>query len=87
MKTEKGIEIQRQSVKQYWASMTKEQRSAEMHRRQMVAQRKRMASLSRSSNIISSSESPFPQESGGSIKQRIEALETALAALRAELGF
>lgn len=77
----------------FWAKLTPEERSQEMIRRRKVAKRKLAARL----RGDHSTDSPFPPEvmnplpkmislSSGSIKQRLEALEAALAALKAEIG-
>ncbi len=82
-----------ESVRQYWANMTAEQRSKEMKRRQKISRKRLLARMA-----DNSSESPFPPEvmktsiksvslSQGSIKQRLEAIESALAVLKSEIGF
>jgi hypothetical protein len=83
---------------EFWSTLTPEQRSVEMKRRQSVARKAREAEYKREyrarKSTVPSTESPFPKESlmnmvslsSGTIKQRLEALEAALAALKAEIG-
>ena len=79
-------------MKGYWASMTPAQRSAEIKRRMKKSWAKKRQALEKAST-----DSPFPVEqlrsiaaahdNPGSIKQRLEALEAALAALKQDIGF
>lgn len=78
---------QAEGINNYWNSMTPQQRSAEMKRRMKRARKK----------LLASSESPFPSDadsskiksvslSAGTIRQRLEAIEVALEAIKSEIG-
>jgi hypothetical protein len=76
------------SVRAYWANMTKEQRSAEMKRRHAIARKKQEYRLRQKA----STDDPFKglvkakRNSPITIRERLIAIESAVAALRADLG-
>jgi len=88
LRKKKWLESQNQKVKgtgggSFWSKLSAKERSQEMTRRRKVATRNRRNTTT---------ESPFPPEMMTespmriSIRNRIEAIEAAVAALKADLG-